>query len=33
MLMYGLPVDACDDYCRLGKSIAYECMKRFVVAI
>ena len=33
ILTYDLPIDACDKYCRLSKSIASECMKRFVVAI
>ena len=33
MLAYGLPADACDEYCRLGESIASKCMKRFVLAI
>ena len=33
MLAYGLSADACDEYCRLGESTAFECMKRFVLAI
>ena len=33
MLAYGLPVDACDEYCRLGESTAHESMKRFVKAV
>ena len=30
MFAYGLPVEICDEYVRLGKSTASECMKRFV---
>ena len=33
MLAYGLPADACDEYCRLDESTASECMKHFVLAI
>ena len=33
MLVYGLPMDACDEYCRLDESTTLECMKRFVIAI
>jgi hypothetical protein len=33
MLAYGVPADACDEYCRLGESTALEAMKRWVVAI
>ena len=32
-LAYKFPADACDDYCRLGESTAFEYMKRFVVAV
>ena len=33
MLAYGLPAHACKKNCRLGKSTASECLKRFVLAI
>jgi hypothetical protein len=33
MRAYGIPVDACDEYCRLGEFIALEAMKHWVVAI
>jgi hypothetical protein len=33
MLAYGIPADAIDKYCRIGKNIAIEAMKRFTVAI
>jgi hypothetical protein len=32
-LAYGVPADACDEYCRLGESTALEAMKRWVVAV
>jgi hypothetical protein len=28
MLAYGVPADACDEYCRLGESTTLEAMKR-----
>jgi hypothetical protein len=33
MLAYGVPANACDEYCRLEESTAMEAMKRWVVAI
>ena len=33
MLAFGLPVDACNDYCHLGESIALVCLERFVVVV
>ena len=33
MLAYGLPADACDDYCKLGETTISQCLKQFVVAI
>ena len=33
MLAYGLPADACDEYCRLGESTASKYLKRFVLVI
>ena len=33
MFAYGLPADACDEYCRLGESTAHENMKRFLKAV
>ena len=33
MLVYGLLADMCNEYCKLRESIAFECVKGFVVAI
>jgi hypothetical protein len=33
MLAYGVPANACDEYCRLGESTALVAMKRWVVAM
>jgi hypothetical protein len=33
MLAYGVPIDLCDEYCRLGESTALVAMKRWVVSI
>ena len=33
MLTYGLPADACNEYCRFDESTTSECLKRFVLAI
>ena len=33
MLAYGVPVDACDEYIRLGESTVLEAMKRWVAVI
>ena len=33
MLAYGIPANACDEYCRLGESTTLVAMKRWVVAI
>jgi len=33
MLTYGVPVDATDEYVRIGESTALESLRRFVVAV
>ena len=33
MLAYEIPMDACDEYCRLSEAAAFEAMKQFVIAI
>ncbi|PKU75260.1 hypothetical protein MA16_Dca024834 [Dendrobium catenatum] len=33
MLAYGLPVDATDEYIRIGESTTIECVKRFCRAV
>ncbi|KAG2270135.1 hypothetical protein Bca52824_064690 [Brassica carinata] len=33
ILAYGMPADATDEYIKIGKSTAIECMKRFCRAI
>ena len=30
MLVYGIPIDACDQYVRLGKNVALEAMKWWI---
>ena len=33
MLAYGVPIDACDEYVRLGESTVLEAMKHWIAAI
>jgi hypothetical protein len=33
MLAYGQAIDACNEYCRIGKNTTFECLWHFVRVI